>query len=191
MKSLKGAPPRYDLDGHLLSAGRWTYRWEGENRLVKRVSAAWTQPPHPTDPKGSSLSEPYAPLSRWNSSMTASPAACRKTINDVRSEVGGRSVQSLSSLVPLLFAVALRVGARVALPRHSFGAGGQPPARLGGWLGRPADAIAFTVLFASYHYLVRSSFIGRMLNGQSYPFVAWPFAQLARRPDDAAERETL
>lgn len=87
--------------------------------------------------------------------------------------------------------MALRVGARVALPRHSFGAGGQPPARLGGWLGRSADAIAFTVLFASYHYLVRSSFIGRMLNGQSYPFVAWPFAQLARRPDDAAERETL
>jgi hypothetical protein len=30
-----------------------------------------------------------------------------------------------------------------------------------------------------------------MLNGQSYPFVAWPFAQLARRPDDAAEREPL
>jgi hypothetical protein len=27
------------------------------------------------------------------------------------------------------------------------------------------------------------------LNGQSYPFVAWPFAQLARRPDDVAERE--
>lgn len=62
---------------------------------------------------------------------------------------------------------------------------------LGGWLGRSADAIALTLLFASYHYLVRSSFIGRMLKGQSYPFVAWPFAQLARRPDDAAERETL
>ena len=54
LKSLKGAPPRYDLEGNLLSAGRWTYRWEGENRLVKRVSAAWTQPPHPPDPKGSS-----------------------------------------------------------------------------------------------------------------------------------------
>jgi peptidoglycan/LPS O-acetylase OafA/YrhL len=51
------------------------------------------------------------------------------------------------------------------------------------------NLIAFTVLFASYHYLVRSTFIGRMLNGQSYPFVAWPFAQLARRPGDAAERE--
>ena len=24
LKSLKGAPPRYDLEGHLLSAGRWT-----------------------------------------------------------------------------------------------------------------------------------------------------------------------
>ena len=61
LKSLKGAPPRYDLDGRLLSAGRWTYRWEGENRLVKRVSAAWTQPPHPTDPKGSSLPGTYIP----------------------------------------------------------------------------------------------------------------------------------
>ena len=85
--------------------------------------------------------------------------------------------------------MALRVGARVALPGHPLGAGGQPPARLGGWLGRPVDAITFAVLFASYHYLVRSSFIGRMLNGQSYPFAAWPFAQLARRPDDVAERE--
>lgn len=37
-------------------------------------------------------------------------------------------------------------------------------------------AIAFAVLFASYHYLVRSTFIGRALNGQSYPFTPWPFA---------------
>ncbi len=44
--------------------------------------------------------------------------------------------------------------------------------------------IAFTALFASYHYLVRSTFIGRMLNGQSYPFVAWPFAPSARRTAD-------
>lgn len=29
-------------------------------------------------------------------------------------------------------------------------------------------AIAFTVLFASYHYLVRSTFIGRVLNGRKY-----------------------
>ena len=44
------------------------------------------------------------------------------------------------------------------------------------------NLIAFTVLFASYHYLVRSTFIGRMLNGQSYPFVDWPFAKGRQRP---------
>jgi hypothetical protein len=51
------------------------------------------------------------------------------------------------------------------------------------------NLIAFTLLFASYHYLVRSTFIGRMLNGQSYPFVAWPFARSARRAGQAAEHE--
>jgi hypothetical protein len=50
------------------------------------------------------------------------------------------------------------------------------------------NLIAFTVLFASYHYLVRSTFIGRTLNGQSFPFVAWPFGRPAGRPGDAAER---
>jgi peptidoglycan/LPS O-acetylase OafA/YrhL len=39
--------------------------------------------------------------------------------------------------------------------------------------------VSFTLLFASYHYLVRSTAIGRMLNGQSHPFVAWPFRQRA------------
>jgi len=42
--SVTNNPPRYDLDGNLLSDGRWTYSWDGENRLVKMVSAAWTQP---------------------------------------------------------------------------------------------------------------------------------------------------
>jgi hypothetical protein len=41
------------------------------------------------------------------------------------------------------------------------------------------NAIAFPILFLSYHYLVRSTIIGRMLNGQSYPFVVWPFAGAA------------
>jgi peptidoglycan/LPS O-acetylase OafA/YrhL len=41
------------------------------------------------------------------------------------------------------------------------------------------NVIAFPVLFASYHYLVRSTVIGRVLNGQSHPFVAWPFASAA------------
>jgi|GEM_PF-1506394 len=42
--SVTATPPRYDLDGNLLSDGRWTYTWDGENRLVKMVSVAWTQP---------------------------------------------------------------------------------------------------------------------------------------------------
>ena len=42
--SVTNSPPRYDLDGNLLSDGRWTYTWDGENRLVKMVSVAWTQP---------------------------------------------------------------------------------------------------------------------------------------------------
>ena len=51
------------------------------------------------------------------------------------------------------------------------------------------NLIAFTVLFASYHYLVRSTFIGQTLNGQSYPFVAWPFGRRTGRADDAEEHE--
>jgi hypothetical protein len=51
------------------------------------------------------------------------------------------------------------------------------------------NLIAFTVLFATYHYLVRSTFLGQMLNGQRYPFLAWPFARPARRLGEAAERE--
>jgi peptidoglycan/LPS O-acetylase OafA/YrhL len=36
--------------------------------------------------------------------------------------------------------------------------------------------LAVTVLLlASYHYLVRSTLIGLVLNGRRYPFVAWPF----------------
>jgi len=42
--SVTASPPRYDLDGNLLFDGRWSYSWDGENRLVKMVSAAWTQP---------------------------------------------------------------------------------------------------------------------------------------------------
>jgi RHS repeat-associated protein len=30
--------------GNQLSDGRWTYSWDGENRLVKMVSVPWTQP---------------------------------------------------------------------------------------------------------------------------------------------------
>ena len=41
--SVTATPPRYDLDGNLRSDGRWTYAWNGENRLVKMASIAWTQ----------------------------------------------------------------------------------------------------------------------------------------------------
>jgi hypothetical protein len=102
--------------------------------------------------------------------------------------VGGLfSLSHLWFLYYLLWLCALVLGLRFLVTRS------EPVAsRLRGWAdGWVAllNLIALTVLFASYHYLVRSSFIGRMLNGQSYPFVAWPFAQLARRPDDVAERE--
>jgi peptidoglycan/LPS O-acetylase OafA/YrhL len=39
------------------------------------------------------------------------------------------------------------------------------------------NGFAFALLFASYHYLVRSTFIGLVLNGRPYPFVAWPFGR--------------
>jgi YD repeat-containing protein len=31
---------QYDLDGNLTQDGRWTYTWDGENRLVKQESLA-------------------------------------------------------------------------------------------------------------------------------------------------------
>jgi peptidoglycan/LPS O-acetylase OafA/YrhL len=43
------------------------------------------------------------------------------------------------------------------------------------------NAIAFAILFASYHYLVRSTFIGRILNGRAHPFVAWPYGRRGTR----------
>jgi peptidoglycan/LPS O-acetylase OafA/YrhL len=41
------------------------------------------------------------------------------------------------------------------------------------------NGVAFAILFTSYHYLVRSTFIGQVLNGRRYPFVAWPFSRTA------------
>ena len=37
------------------------------------------------------------------------------------------------------------------------------------------NLVAFTLLFASYHFLVRSTFLGRVLIGRSHPLVVWPF----------------
>lgn len=36
--------PQYDLDGNLTYDGRWTYTWDGENRLTKMTAPVWTQP---------------------------------------------------------------------------------------------------------------------------------------------------
>jgi hypothetical protein len=40
------------------------------------------------------------------------------------------------------------------------------------------NGVAFTVLYASYHYLVRSTFIGRTLNGRAHPFHWNPWRSL-------------
>lgn len=37
------------------------------------------------------------------------------------------------------------------------------------------NAVAFAILFVSYHYCVRSTIIGRILNGRTHPLAAWPF----------------
>ena len=42
------------------------------------------------------------------------------------------------------------------------------------------NLIAFIILFASYHYCVRSTFIGATLNGRKYPFRINPFASSNR-----------
>jgi hypothetical protein len=36
--------PTYDLDGNLLTYGRWTYSWDAENRLISMTAPVWTQP---------------------------------------------------------------------------------------------------------------------------------------------------
>lgn len=53
------------------------------------------------------------------------------------------------------------------------------------------NAIVFVVLFASYHYLVRSTVIGRVLNGRSHPFVAWPFRRSAAADSTAGASPEL
>jgi len=35
--------------------------------------------------------------------------------------------------------------------------------------------IAFVILFATYHYLVRSTFLGQLLNGHRFAFTPWPW----------------
>jgi hypothetical protein len=54
------------------------------------------------------------------------------------------------------------------------------------------NLIAFPVLFASYHYLVRSTFIGQVLNGQRFPFVLRPFQSTPdnRPPSDPSPPAT-
>lgn len=45
------------------------------------------------------------------------------------------------------------------------------------------NVLAFIPLFLSYHFLVRSTFIGALLNGRRHPFVAWPFRQRTEGAD--------
>ncbi len=52
------------------------------------------------------------------------------------------------------------------------------------------NAVAFAILFASYHYCVRSTFIGRILNGRSHPLVAWPFIGSEKRTETASISST-
>ena len=35
------------------------------------------------------------------------------------------------------------------------------------------NSVTFGILFASYHLMVRSTWIGSLLNGRMYPFVLW------------------
>jgi hypothetical protein len=44
------------------------------------------------------------------------------------------------------------------------------------------NVLAFIPLFLSYHFLVRSTFIGAILNGQRHPFVPWPFRRQTTEP---------
>jgi RHS repeat-associated protein len=48
--------PSYDADGNLLADGRWTYTWDGENRLIKMEALEWIQP---------TASGSYLPGSSW------------------------------------------------------------------------------------------------------------------------------
>lgn len=63
-----------------------------------------------------------------------------------------------------------------------------------GWGGIPKflvyNVVATIVCFASYHYLVRSTFIGRALNGRTYPFVPWFGARPASQVTDRYREST-
>jgi peptidoglycan/LPS O-acetylase OafA/YrhL len=50
------------------------------------------------------------------------------------------------------------------------------------------NVAAFAALYASYHYLVRSTPIGRMLNGRRYPFVLLPWTS-TRKVDQQTKPE--
>ena len=62
--------------------------------------------------------------------------------------------------LPVLFQI------EVLIADTSWGFGGVPKFLF-------YNIVTVIVCFASYHYLVRSTFIGRVLNGRKYPFVPW------------------
>jgi len=45
------------------------------------------------------------------------------------------------------------------------------------------EVVAFPLLFLSYHYLVRSTFISQQLNGRRFPFHPIPDLSLPDRAD--------
>jgi RHS repeat-associated protein len=66
--------PTYDADGNILADGRWTYTWDGENRLVKMEALEWIQPATGYLPgntlQGTRLEFTYDGLSRRTSKKT-------------------------------------------------------------------------------------------------------------------------
>ncbi len=63
--------------------------------------------------------------------------------------------------LPILFQI------EVLVAHYQWGFGGIPKFLF-------YNIVATFFCFLTYHYFVRSTFIGRVLNGRAYPFVAWP-----------------
>ena len=111
-----GAPafvPAYDADGNVLSDGRWTYTWDGENRLIKMEALEWIQPAGGYLPgntlQGTRLEFTYDGLSRRTSKKTT-----RITSNNIASSAmegyayDGWNVVMISQLDPTTGAATLR-----------------------------------------------------------------------------------
>ena len=49
-------------------------------------------------------------------------------------------------------------------------------------------SVSLLLLYASYHYMVRSTFIGKLLNGRAYPFHWNPLDAMRTIPDISRSR---